>query len=129
MAEQNASQRFVDEATNEPEHIARARAHALELGATAPRTNTPSPSAPSTGADDDPVRECARLFGEMLGCAPPLPDTNFYLAGGDSPLMLRMLVTVRNRWSVTVAPADFMKHPTPLGLAGLIGAGQETDTV
>lgn len=34
MAEVNASQRFVDEATNEPDHIARARAHALELGAT-----------------------------------------------------------------------------------------------
>src|SRR5690242_20489246 len=34
MGEQSASQRFVDEATAEPEHIARARAHALELGAT-----------------------------------------------------------------------------------------------
>lgn len=34
MREVNASQRFVDEATSEPEHIARARAHALELGAT-----------------------------------------------------------------------------------------------
>ncbi|WP_127818992.1 O-methyltransferase [Microbacterium sp. CPCC 204701] len=34
MGEVNASQRFVDEATSEPEHIARARAHALELGAT-----------------------------------------------------------------------------------------------
>jgi predicted O-methyltransferase YrrM len=33
MREVNASQRFVDEATSEPEHIVRARAHALELGA------------------------------------------------------------------------------------------------
>lgn len=42
MAEQNASQRFVDEVTNEPEHIARARAHALELGA--------APISPAVGA-------------------------------------------------------------------------------
>jgi len=34
MPEVNASQRFVDEATSEPEHITRARGHALELGAT-----------------------------------------------------------------------------------------------
>ncbi|NLP85853.1 methyltransferase domain-containing protein [Microbacterium sp. CFH 90308] len=33
MGEQSANQRFVDEATVEPDHIARARAHALELGA------------------------------------------------------------------------------------------------
>ncbi|GAA2969976.1 putative O-methyltransferase YrrM [Microbacterium terrae] len=33
MAEQSANQRFADEATVEPEHISRARAHALELGA------------------------------------------------------------------------------------------------
>jgi predicted O-methyltransferase YrrM len=33
MADQHANQRFVLEATVEPEHIARARAHALELGA------------------------------------------------------------------------------------------------
>ena len=33
MGEQNANQRFAAEATVEPEHIARARAHALELGA------------------------------------------------------------------------------------------------
>jgi len=33
MGEQNDNQRFAAEATVEPEHIARARAHALELGA------------------------------------------------------------------------------------------------
>ena len=42
MAEQNANQRFVDEATVEPDHIARARAHALELGA--------APLSPAIGA-------------------------------------------------------------------------------
>ena len=42
MGEVNASQRFVDEATLEPEHIARARAHALELGA--------APISPAIGA-------------------------------------------------------------------------------
>ncbi len=33
MSEQAANHRFADEATVEPEHIARARAHALEIGA------------------------------------------------------------------------------------------------
>lgn len=42
MAEQSASQRFVDEATVEPEHIQRARAHALELGV--------APVSPAIGA-------------------------------------------------------------------------------
>ncbi len=42
MGEQSANQRFVDEATVEPEHIAKARAHALELGA--------APISPAVGA-------------------------------------------------------------------------------
>jgi predicted O-methyltransferase YrrM len=42
MGEQSANQRFVDEATLEPEHIARARAHAMELGA--------APISPAIGA-------------------------------------------------------------------------------
>jgi predicted O-methyltransferase YrrM len=42
MGEQNANQRFAAEATVEPEHIARARAHALELGA--------APISPPVGA-------------------------------------------------------------------------------
>ncbi|WP_417563668.1 O-methyltransferase [Microbacterium sp.] len=42
MSEHDANQRFVQEATGEPEHIARARAHALELGAT--------PISPAIGA-------------------------------------------------------------------------------
>jgi predicted O-methyltransferase YrrM len=42
MGEHNANQRFVDEATVEPDHIARARAHALELGA--------APISPAVGA-------------------------------------------------------------------------------
>jgi len=42
MGEQNANQRFVDEATSEPDHIAAARAHALELGA--------APVSPAIGA-------------------------------------------------------------------------------
>lgn len=33
MSEQDANHRFAEEATVEPEHIARARAHALEIGA------------------------------------------------------------------------------------------------
>src|SRR6188768_1906720 len=42
MAEQDANYRFANEATIEPEHIARARAHALELGA--------APISPAVGA-------------------------------------------------------------------------------
>src|SRR5687768_8712016 len=42
MGEQNANQRFAAEATIEPDHIARARAHALELGA--------APISPPVGA-------------------------------------------------------------------------------
>jgi predicted O-methyltransferase YrrM len=42
MAHHDASERFAQEATTEPEHIARARAHALELGA--------SPVSPAVGA-------------------------------------------------------------------------------
>jgi predicted O-methyltransferase YrrM len=42
MSDQEANQRFVQEATVEPDHIARARAHALELGA--------SPVSPAVGA-------------------------------------------------------------------------------
>ncbi len=42
MADQHANNRFADEATVEPDHIVRARAHALELGA--------APVSPAVGA-------------------------------------------------------------------------------
>ncbi|HWL77116.1 O-methyltransferase [Microbacterium sp.] len=42
MADQHANNRFADEATVEPDHIVRARAHALELGA--------EPVSPAVGA-------------------------------------------------------------------------------
>ncbi|WP_308493619.1 O-methyltransferase [Microbacterium terrisoli] len=42
MTQHDANQRFVQEATSEPEHIVRARAHALELGA--------APISPAIGA-------------------------------------------------------------------------------
>ena len=47
MSEQDANHRFANEAVVEPEHIARARAHALELGA--------APISPAVGA------QCALL--------------------------------------------------------------------
>ena len=51
MTEHDANQRFVQEATVEPDHIARARAHALELGA--------APISPSVGAQCAVIAACA----------------------------------------------------------------------
>jgi predicted O-methyltransferase YrrM len=51
MTEHDANQRFVQEATVEPDHIARARAHALELGA--------APISPAVGAQCAVIAACA----------------------------------------------------------------------
>ena len=54
MSEQDANYRFADEAVVEPEHIARARAHALELGAAPISPAVDSPQV-STGCEFPPV--------------------------------------------------------------------------
>jgi predicted O-methyltransferase YrrM len=54
MSEQDANYRFADEAVVEPEHIARARAHALELGA--------APISPAVGAQCALVTAASRAL-------------------------------------------------------------------
>nr|WP_274638087.1 class I SAM-dependent methyltransferase [Microbacterium bovistercoris] len=51
MSEHDANQRFVQEATIEPDHITRARAHALELGV--------APISPAVGAQCAVIAACA----------------------------------------------------------------------
>jgi len=51
MAQNDANQRFAQEATVEPEHIVRARAHALELGA--------APVSPAVGAQCAVIAACS----------------------------------------------------------------------
>lgn len=54
MSGQQANERFVQETTVEPEHIARARAHALELGA--------APVSPAVGAQAAVISAASRAL-------------------------------------------------------------------
>ncbi|MFN3950123.1 O-methyltransferase [Microbacterium sp.] len=54
MSGQQANERFVQESTVEPEHIARARAHALELGA--------APVSPAVGAQAAVISAASRAL-------------------------------------------------------------------
>lgn len=52
MSEHDANHRFAEESTVEPDHIAKARAHALELGA--------EPISPAVGAQCAVIAACSR---------------------------------------------------------------------
>jgi predicted O-methyltransferase YrrM len=52
MSEHDANHRFAEESTVEPDHIAKARAHALELGA--------DPISPAVGAQCAVIAACSR---------------------------------------------------------------------
>ncbi|ORT47801.1 hypothetical protein KBI5_17815 [Frankia sp. KB5] len=72
--------------------------------------------APDPGAQS----AIAALWSELLGVHIADRDANFFGAGGDSMLALRMVGALRARYGVDVPVRGFLAAPTVAGLAALV---------
>ncbi|WP_283134521.1 non-ribosomal peptide synthetase [Rhizohabitans arisaemae] len=83
----------------------------------------PEPAAPEPGhaaARGTAERVLADLWARALGVDEVAGDADFFQAGGDSLLAMRLVATVRRRFGVELAMHEFFAAPTIGELAGLI---------
>ncbi|UQU67751.1 acyl carrier protein [Couchioplanes caeruleus] len=60
------------------------------------------------------------IFGEVLETGGVRPDSNFFLLGGDSLLVTRVIGRLRRDYDVDVTFAEFTQAPTPRALDELL---------
>jgi amino acid adenylation domain-containing protein len=80
---------------------------------------------PDLPALQDEVR---RLWCQLLGAPDVGVDEEFFRAGGDSLLMMKMLGEVRNRLGRDISVKHFVARPTLEGLHELIRSAKRTET-
>jgi amino acid adenylation domain-containing protein len=94
---------------------------ALLSGFAAGELSTVASEGPAAGwvptATERTVRE---LWGELLGHEPAGPDESFFLLGGNSFDILRLVRTLERTTGVRVPVGDFFRGPTVRALAALI---------
>ncbi|CUW25653.1 non-ribosomal peptide synthetase [Streptomyces reticuli] len=71
-------------------------------------------------------RRTAAVFGEVLGSEPPGVEDDFFQLGGDSILSIRLASRLAETFDTDLSPRAVFTHPTPAGLAGLLGTRQGT---
>ncbi|MFJ4523403.1 non-ribosomal peptide synthase/polyketide synthase [Streptomyces sp. NPDC088810] len=71
-------------------------------------------------------RRTAAVFGEVLGSEPPGVEDDFFQLGGDSILSIRLASRLAEAFDTDLTPRAVFTHPTPAGLARLLGARQGT---
>ncbi|WP_411851402.1 amino acid adenylation domain-containing protein [Stenotrophomonas sp. LGBM10] len=96
------------------------RALALDDAAATPAGH-PTPAVP---ASTDAERDLLALWREMLPGEVAGVDSNFFLAGGHSLLMLKMLPRVEAMFGVPVSMRAVFEHPDVRGLARHLSAQQ-----
>ncbi|MEV8319582.1 amino acid adenylation domain-containing protein [Streptomyces sp. NPDC059900] len=91
--------------------------------------STPRPAdAPDPAADTspDPRRRCvARAWQDVLGRPPAHPSENFFDAGGDSLLAVRLVLALRGATGVHLPLPTVFAAPTVAGLAERLSAPHE----
>jgi acyl transferase domain-containing protein len=73
---------------------------------------------------DSVLDEVVALWRSMLGNTEIDADTNFFAAGGESLLFIRMVSRVQRKFGVTVSVADLSSAPTPRALATQVTEAQ-----
>ncbi|MCG5216057.1 condensation domain-containing protein [Streptosporangium soli] len=80
-------------------------------------------SARSARTPETPVEvELAAIWTELLGVAPENADDTFFVAGGHSLLVPRLLDRIRERFGVEVPLWEFFANPTLTGLVAQVRA-------
>ena len=64
--------------------------------------------------------EMCRAFAEVLGQEDCGVDENFFRAGGNSLLAMRLINRVRQKWSAELKVSDIFRYPTPRKLLDLV---------
>lgn len=72
-----------------------------------------------------PAAEVAGLFAELLG-RPVGPDDDFFTAGGNSLLAVRLVARIQKRFGVRLPVAALVEGPTPAALARRLDAAAST---
>src|ERR1022692_1649460 len=65
-----------------------------------------------------------QAWAEELKTGWPGPNSNFFLVGGNSLVAVRMMKRLSAMLGTAVPLQALFRHPTPVGLAGAIAAGQ-----
>jgi len=117
MTEHDANQRFVQEATVEPDHIVRARAHALELGA--------APISPAVGAQCAVIAACTNAQS-MIEIGTGAGVSGLWLLHGSPRAVLTTIDSEPEH--LGVARQSFTEARVPAGRARFI-AGRASDVL
>ncbi|AYN38048.1 amino acid adenylation domain-containing protein [Streptomyces dangxiongensis] len=92
------------------------------------RAALPAPRAAAQAGRVEPrtdtERRTADVFGEVLGIEPPGVEDDFFRLGGDSILSIRLASRLAEDFDTDLTPRAVFSHPTPAGLARLLGTRQ-----
>src|SRR5437660_1381846 len=84
---------------------------------TTPLAEGPAPAG-ATGPSPEAI---ASLWAEVLELPAAGPDDDFFELGGDSLSAVQVLSRLQGRFGVRLSLAAFFAHPTPAGVARLLG--------
>ncbi|MGW5496076.1 non-ribosomal peptide synthase/polyketide synthase [Streptomyces olivaceoviridis] len=76
-------------------------------------------------AADPAEQRIAELFAEVLGVPEARAEDNFFLLGGHSLLVARLVNRIRTESGVELSIRDVFENPTVTGIARLLGAARE----
>lgn len=99
-----------------------------------PARSVHSTAAPENHPESDIWRQVNAVWSDLLGAAPEGPDVDFFGAGGNSLLLLRLSAALEEATGVFIDAVGWLAEPTPRALVFLLSGnenapGKETTVV